>query len=43
MARPQVWYPLFFLVSYVIATLFDDARNLGTLVYRIMDRMLENN
>jgi len=43
MARPQVWYPLFFLVSYEIATLFDDVRNLGTLVYRIIDWMLENN
>ncbi|MCB1855583.1 MAG: phosphatase PAP2 family protein [Pseudomonadales bacterium] len=38
--RPGLWYPLFFLLSYQIVTLFDDVRNLGALCYMIVERVL---
>jgi hypothetical protein len=41
MQRPGLWYPLFFLLSYQFATLFNDVRNLGRLGYMIAERMLQ--
>jgi len=38
--HPGLWYPLFFLLSYQFATLFDELRNLGQLAGMIIDRHL---
>lgn len=42
-SRPGLWYPLLFLLSYLIVTLFDDVRNFGTLCYMILERLLAGN
>ena len=38
MQRPGLWYPLLFFISFQIATLFDDLRNLAELIYKITQR-----
>jgi len=40
--RPALFYALLFLISYSIATLFNDLRNLGDLVMIIIDRFFQN-
>jgi undecaprenyl-diphosphatase len=40
-ARPGLSYPLLFLVSYQFATLFDESRSFGQLLYVIMVRLLQ--
>lgn len=39
--RPGLWYPLFFLLSYQIVTLFDEARGAATLLNMIIERLLQ--
>lgn len=40
MQRPGLWYPLLFLFSYEVATLFDDLRQLGKMIYLIVDHFM---